>query len=244
MSRLPLPSNLSLVIPLYNEAERFSQNFPLLKQYYRNNPGWELIFVNDGSLDETKEVIEKLIRPYPRMRLISYPRNQGKGYALKKGILAALKPLLLFSDIDFSTPLSELELFLPFMIKGAAIVIGTRKVKGASIEKHQGALREWLGKRFTQLTNYWLGMDVSDYTCGFKLFKTQVAKELFKRQRIKRWGFDAEILFLAKKFDHRVVEVPVIWRNDEKSRVSLVKDIFRSLRELFLICWCDALGRY
>lgn len=238
-----LSTSLSVVVPLYNEAERFEQKFQGLVKQYKDNPRWEFIFVNDGSTDTTGQLVKTAIRNYPWAKLISYPQNQGKGHAIKQGVRLAQKPYLLFTDIDFSTPLSELATLAPFL-KKAEVVIGTRKIKGAAITKHQPKLREWLGKRFTDLTNLWLGMDISDYTCGFKLFKTQMAKDLFGQQKIKRWGFDAEILFLAQKAGYRIVEVPVTWQNDERTKVSLGKDILRSLWELWLIRWNDWLGKY
>src|SRR3989344_3711405 len=163
-------TQLSVIIPLYNEVKRFPQAFRLVKLWYQRHPGWEFIIVNDGSNDATDRLVTSVIRDYHRIRLISYRKNRGKGYAIKRGIRQVRKPYVLFTDIDFSTPLSELTLLSPFL-KRADLVIGTRKVKGATITKHQPKFREWLGRRFTDLTNVWLGMDISDYTCGFKLFR-------------------------------------------------------------------------
>ncbi|OGD63319.1 hypothetical protein A2160_02410 [Candidatus Beckwithbacteria bacterium RBG_13_42_9] len=239
-----LPKSLSIVFPLFNEEERFSRGLPLIIKFYKAHQGWEFIFVNDGSSDKTKELVEEKIKNFPRMILISYRKNQGKGYALKQGILKANRNYVLFTDIDFSTPVSELKLFMPFVKRGADMIIGTRKIKGAVILKHQPKVREWLGKRFTNLTNFCLGLDVSDFTCGFKLFKTKMAKKLFTRQKIKRWGFDAEILFLAKKGNLKVVEVPVTWSNDQQTKVRLAKDVMQSLMDLFKIRLNDLSGQY
>lgn len=217
--------NLSVIIPVYNEAKRLPRALTICGK----NPGWEIIFVNDGSTDNTAKLIKQ-----SGFKLISYPKNQGKGYALKQGVKSATRPLILITDVDFSTPLSELPKFLK-ALNGAEIVIGSRKTKGAQITKHQPRLREWLGKQFTNLTNLWLGLKVTDVTCGFKLFKTPVAKKLFTLSKIKRWGYDAEILFLAKKLKFKIAEVPVIWRNDQRTKVSLFKDILRSLIDLYLI---------
>ena len=244
MKNSNLPESLSIILPLFNEQNRFDRIFPMIKRYYQANSGWEFIFVNDGSTDETLSTVKDKITGLSRMMLVTYPQNQGKGYAIKKGVMGAGKKYLLFTDIDFSTPLSELSLFTPFIKKSADAVIGTRKVKGAEITQHQPRLREWLGKRFTDLTNLWLGMDISDYTCGFKLFKTKIAKELFKTQKIKRWAFDAEILYLAHRRGLRIVEVPISWKNDEKTKVNLGKDILRSFWELLLIRWYSLKGNY
>lgn len=239
-----LPKKLSLVIPLYNEKERFNHGFNICRRFYNQQPSWEFIFVNDGSTDKTKTLVSSAIKSFPRMKLISYYQNQGKGYALKKGIKKATKPLILISDIDFSTPLSELNLLYPFIQKGADMVIGSRKVPGSKILKHQSILREWLGRQFTNLSKIWLGLNVSDVTCGFKLFKSKTAKKLFRLQRIRRWGYDAEILFLSKLLGFQTAEVPVTWENDDRTKVSIIRDIFHSLSDLWQIRWNDWTGKY
>jgi len=154
------------------------------------------------------------------------------GYALKQGVTAATGPLILITDVDFSTPITELPKLLQIKTD---IVIGSRKTVGAKITRHQSCLREFLGKQFTNLTNFWLGLNVSDITCGFKLFKAPIAKKLFGLSKIKRWSYDAEILYLAKKHKFSLSEVPVIWHNDARTKVALFPDILRSLIDLILI---------
>ena len=214
---------LSVIIPVFNEQERLPRAIQVCRQY----PQWEFIFVDDGSTDATAQMIKKA-----GYKLISYPKNQGKGYALKQGVAAATQPLILIADVDFSTPIAELPKLL--QIK-ADIVIGSRKTVGAKITRHQSCLREFLGKQFTNLTNFWLGLNVSDITCGFKLFKAPIAKKLFGLSKIKRWSYDAEILYLAKKHKFSLSEVPVIWHNDARTKVALFPDILRSLIDLILI---------
>lgn len=235
MNNSNYPSKLSVVIPLFNEEKRFSNSFKICANLHKRFPGWELIFVNDGSNDQTQNLVKEKIGSFKNMILISYSQNQGKGYALKKGILKASKPLVLFTDIDFSTPINQLELFYPFIQKGADIVIGTRKVKGAQITQHQPKLREYLGRSFTNLTNLILNLQISDYTCGFKLFKKDVAQKLFHLQKIKRWSFDAEILYLASRNNYKIFEVPVVWQNDASTKVNLVRDITNSFVDLLKI---------
>jgi len=236
--------SLSVIIPVYNESDRFLDNFKTCQDYYQKQKNWEFIFINDGSTDKTEEMVKKAIKNYPRMRLITYSKNQGKGYAVKQGVLKAKKELVLMTDIDFSVSLSSLALFYPFIEKGADLVIGTRKMKGARIIKRQARWREWLGKRFTNISNLILGLDISDFTCGFKLFKTKTAKELFKQMTIKRWGFDAEILFLAHRNKKWVMEVPVSWKNDEQTKVKIFRDVILSLADLLRIRFNFFLGRY
>lgn len=216
---------LSVVIPVFNESKRLPHALAMAKKY----SNWEFIFVNDGSTDSTPDLIKK-----SGYQLISYGENQGKGYALKQGVLATTQPYTLITDVDFSTPLTEFpKLFKT--IKEADIAIGSRKMIGAKIIEHQSWWREFLGRQFTNLSRLWLKVNVSDFTCGFKLFKTPVAKKLFALSKIKRWGYDAEILFLAKKLNYKIAEVPVVWQNDKHTKVSLLPDVIRSLLDLVLI---------
>ena len=135
-------------------------------------------------------------------------------------------------------------MFYPFIQKGADLVIGSRKVIGANVLKHQSKLREWLGRQFTNMAKIWLGLSVSDVTCGFKLFKSKAAKKLFKKSNINGWGYDAEILFLAKKNNLKVVDVAVTWKNDDRTKVSIFRDIFRSIADLIKIRWFYLTKRY
>lgn len=221
-----LPKKLTVVIPVYNEADRLPQALKICRQAAKVNSDWEFIFVDDGSTDASV----KLIKP-SGFKLLSYPKNQGKGYALKQGVVAATKPLTLICDVDFSTPLTELD---KFSVPGD-VIIGSRKSQGAKITKHQPRLREWLGKQFTNLTNLWLDLKISDITCGFKLFRSPAAKKIFALSKINRWGYDAEILYLAKKLNYKITEVPIVWGNNTQSKVSIIKDILRSLKDLWII---------
>jgi len=233
------PKSLSVVIPVYNEEQRIKKAIEACKEYNRRFPQWEFIFVNDGSTDNTAYLVRKT-----KYELISYSNNQGKGYAIKRGMKKATKPLVLISDIDFSVSLEQVGRLYSAIKQGADIVAGSRKVIGAKITKHQPRLREWLGVCFTSLSNLWLGLNVSDFTCGFKLFKKDAADKLFGLQRIKRWGYDAEILFLAHKFNYKIKEVGVSWKNNEQTKVSILKDVLRSVGELWIIRWNDWCGRY
>lgn len=226
------PKKLSIIIPIYNESGRIQIGLMEICKWHKLQPQWEFILVNDGSTDDTA----KQIKQYKFIKLISYPVNQGKGYALKQGVLEATQPLILLSDIDWSTPLTELpKLFQK--ITTADLVIGSRKMAGAEVTQHQPWWRELLGKQFTNLSRTWLGLNVSDVTCGFKLFKGSLARKLFGLLKINRWSYDAEILYLAKKLNYKIKEVPVRWQNDEKTKVNLIRDIFGSLNDLWQIRW-------
>ncbi|AKM79388.1 MAG: Dolichyl-phosphate beta-glucosyltransferase [Candidatus Beckwithbacteria bacterium GW2011_GWB1_47_15] len=233
------PKQLSLVLPAYNEAGRLPRALTICHQWSKKFSGWEFIFVNDGSSDAGESLILA-----SKFKLISYPTNRGKGYAVKTGVAAATKPLVLVADIDFSTPLSEIPKFYQVIRTGADVASGSRKLAGAKLLKLQPKMRQWLGEQFTHLTNLWLGMRVSDFTCGFKLFLAPAAKKLFGLSRISRWGYDAEILFLAKVLGYQLVEVPVTWENDERTRVNILLDVLRSLGDLIAIRWNQLRGKY
>ena len=233
------PEKLSLVIPVYNEEKRLPEALKVCQSYQKKFPGWQFVFVDDGSIDNTSGLIQKAA-----FKVKTYSKNYGKGFALKQGVREARKPLTLITDIDFSTPLTELPKLSKEIEAGYQMVIGSRKTKGAKVTKHQPKLREWLGARFTDLSNLWLGLKVTDFTCGFKLFKTPLAKKIFKAQRVKRWGYDSEIIFIASLLEVKIKEVPVIWHNDERTRVNLGKDVLRSLWDLVLIRVYQGFGFY
>lgn len=227
----------SIIVPCYNETKRIHNLEKILKYLGGQKESWELIVVNDGSLDETLKKL-KVLKRKSNFKLISYDTNRGKGYAVKTGMLAASGKFRLFCDIDLSTPIEEIRAFKPFLGK-ADVVIGTRKLKGAKVILHQSFLREYLGKGFTLLSQLVLNTWVSDFTCGFKCFSKAASERIFKRTRISRWGFDSEALFLTKKYGLRVKEVPVVWKNDPQSRVRFPRDLINSFAELVAIRYYD-----
>lgn len=235
---------LSIVIPLYNEAKRIAIAVAALNDRLQGDlSNTEVIFVDDGSVDKTITNL-KLAGPHFYYRIFSYQKNQGKGYALKQGVAKTSGDYVLFMDADMSTPLSELNKLGSDMNSQIPVIIGSRKMPGANVIKHQKPLRQKLGEGFTILSNILLVPGISDFTCGFKAFRNDAAKKIFGLQRIKRWGFDSEILFLAKKFGYEIKEIPVSWVNDERTKVNLLKDVWRSLLDLLQIRLYDATGKY
>jgi dolichyl-phosphate beta-glucosyltransferase len=234
---------LSLVVPVFNEQDRIDnvvKIYHFLKaQSYSN----ELIIINDGSIDQTLVKLKKLQKKF-NFKLISYSLNQGKGYAVKAGMLQAMGELRLFLDIDLSTPLTEIPKFIDQAQKGSEVIIGSRKTKGSRVLKHQSLLRENMGKTFTLLSRLILNTWVSDFTCGFKMFNKTATQKIFKKQTINRWGFDAEILFLANKYNYKIEEIPVSWKDNSMTKVRFPKDIFSSLYELLIIRANNFLGKY
>lgn len=232
---------LSVVIPLYNEEKRAKNIRRVISYLSGKKISWELILVNDGSTDGTGGYIAKFKNK--NIKTISYPVNRGKGYAIKRGMLAASGEYRLFMDVDLATPIEALERFIPLFGKYDCL-IGTRKAKGARVSVHQPWLRENLGKGFTFLSRVFLGVSVSDFTCGFKCFSAESARAVFGLSSVCRWGFDAEILFLYQRLGYTIKEIPVTWKDDKRTRVKFPQDIFESLNELLTIRLNAARGLY
>ncbi len=238
---------ISIVIPFYNEEKRIKGSIPLAITYLSSNLSepFELVFVNDGSLDGTQKILEEIKNENPsiQIKLLGYERNQGKGFAVKIGVLGSTGQKIIVMDADVSIDLSELPRFL-LELETCDVVVGSKKHLLTQTLKKQKVPRRILGKGFTGLTNLLLGISFTDITCGFKGFRADVAKKLFGKQLMKKWSYDAETLFLAKQFKYRVVELPVKWRHVEGSKVSPLPDTIEALRDLALIILNFYLGRY
>lgn len=236
--------NLSIVFPMYNEEERIGSTVAALNDFLPNfSHSTKVVFVNDGSKDSTVSVLEKLDKKFSH-EVIAYQENRGKGHALKNGILRAEGDYIMFMDVDMSTPLSELYKFLPYIEQDVPVIIGSRKTKGAAVLKHQHPWRQRLGEGFTKLSNILLLPNITDFTCGFKAFRKDAAKKVFAVQKINRWGYDSEVLFLANKYGYKIQEVPVTWSNDARTKVNLYKDVPRSLTDLGRIRYYDITNQY
>lgn len=232
----------SIIVPVYNESRRLD-NLDKILSYVKKLPEtWELIFVNDGSTDDTLKKLENA-NAKDQFEIVSYATNQGKGYAVKEGMLFARGQYRLFLDLDLSTPIEEIDILRPQLTK-ADVIIGTRKTKGSTVVVHQPWLRENLGKGFTFLSQVLLGLNISDFTCGFKCFSAEAAQKVFSHALIYRWGFDSEILFLAHKYGFSIKEIPVTWKNDALTRVKFPQDLITSLTELLRIRTNDLYNRY
>lgn len=241
MNKRPL---ISIVIPSFNEERVIKKNLIELMDFLKNkNYNWEIIVVDDGSKDKTKKIVHSLQKHEPGLRLYSNRENKGKGASIKKGVQKASGDFIFFFDADLSTPVSEIEKFIPLIGK-YDIVIGNRTHKKARISVREPLHREFMGKFFTFLANVLLLKNIHDVTCGFKCFKREVAKKIFKKQKINRWVFDAEILFLAQKYRYKIKQEPISWAHEKDSRVSIIKDTFGSFRDLLMIKFGDILGKY
>lgn len=233
---------LSFIIPVYNEEKRLAKTFASLSNL--NLPkGLKLeriIFVDDGSTDATvsrikkqEARIKKKLNASPK--IISYSPNRGKGYAVRAGMLASDSDYNLFFDADMSTPLSEIKKFLPFMEKNTDVIIGTRKNGQSTVTKHQPIIREKLGRVFTLMTQIILNTWVTDFTCGFKAFSKDAKDKIFAQSFINRWGYDAELIYLARRLGYVIEEKSVLWANDEGTKVNILRAIPETIIELLKI---------
>lgn len=236
---------LSLIIPAYNEEKIIADNLEKVSSFLKTKKyGWEIIVVNDGSKDKTAEIVERLSEKDKKIRIINLGVNQGKGAAIRAGVLGAKGEYILFSDADLSVPVDFADSFLETLEKGADVVIGSRRTAHSNIIKHQKLLRESLGRVFTMLSKITTFTNISDFTCGFKAFRKDAAIAIFSRTLINRWVYDTEILFLAKKLKYKIIEMPVDWVNRGDSRVKLMKVVVPSFIDLFRIRMYDLLGKY
>jgi dolichyl-phosphate beta-glucosyltransferase len=233
---------LSVIVPIYNELPRL-HNIVVIHDYLqRQDFSSEFIVVDDGSGPKTKHALVDLEKKY-KFRLISYAKNQGKGFAIKTGMLAASGKYRLFTDLDLSTPIESFSSFFS-LLEEYPVVIGSRKIPGAQVLVHQNFLRENMGKVFTFLSQQMLQLQIFDFTCGFKCFSEDAASKIFSHLTIKRWGFDSESLFLAHLYGFGIKEVPVKWENEPNTRVKFPRDAITSFYELLKIRSNNVKGLY
>lgn len=233
---------VSFVIPLFNEEERIEKTFRALEtlRMPRGLKLEKIIFVDDGSTDKTFQKILEFSQKREKkhaITIISYKENRGKGNAVRMGMLESNSEYTLFFDADISTPLVEITKFAPFMHQRKPVLIGTRKNGKSTVINHQPVMREFMGKCFTLLTQTVLGLDVNDFTCGFKAFSKDAKEIIFSKMQISGWGYDAELMLLAQQNKFKIKEIPVIWSNDTGTKVVLYKAIPKSIFELIKINW-------
>lgn len=236
---------LSIVIPAYNERERLPATLESLAKYLRaSGHDGEVVLVDDGSRDDTADLARaEAERLGLSLRALTHTPNRGKGYAARRGMLAARGDRILLCDADESVPIAMVDRFLERLEEGPAAVIGSRLKAGSKIVIQQPALRERLGEAFRELGRL-LVPGISDFTCGFKLFRRDAAQRVFGLQRLWGWGYDVEILLIARRLGLEVTEEPVEWSDDARTRVRLGVDVFRSAWDLVRIGWNDLRGCY
>lgn len=227
---------ISVVVPAYNEGKRLPNTLPVLwERIQKIFPVFEIIVVDDGSSDGTADFVVSFAEGHRGIRLIRYETNRGKGYAVRTGVLAATGELVLFSDADLSTPVEEVLKLREALETGADVAIGSRATRQTVIEKRQPLYRVLMGKTFNKFVQLLATPGIFDTQCGFKLFTRAAAMDLFRDCRIEGFGFDVEVLFLARKRGLVIREIGVRWLNSPDSKVHPVIDSARMLRDLLVI---------
>jgi len=247
---------LSIVIPAYNEEGRLGRALSHIREYFleRHMPQGvapeitleqlEILVVDDGSKDGTARIAEEWAREMPCVRMVSNQENRGKGYSVRHGMLEARGRLALFTDADLSSPIEEIEKLLAAISAGYDIAIGSRALDRTLISIHQSRHRELAGIIFNGFVRVITGLPFHDTQCGFKIFCREPSRAIFEQQRIERFGFDPEILFLAKRHGLRIAEVPVRWAHDPATKVHVLRDSVMMFCDLLVVRWNWLLGRY
>jgi glycosyltransferase involved in cell wall biosynthesis len=228
--------DLSIVVPAFDEQQRLGDSLARIVDYVNSEKlSAEVIVVDDGSDDRTAEIAEKELALHPNAasRVIRYPQNRGKGFAVRTGLLAATADIALFTDADLSTPIEELhKLIDPIMRDEIDVAFGSRALDRSLIGTHQPWRREQGGKVMNLVIKVMSGLPFYDTQCGFKAFNMKKFQPLLPLMTIDRFGFDVEFLYVAKYHGLRLSEIPVRWNNVEGSKVSVVRDTRRMFVEL------------
>jgi dolichyl-phosphate beta-glucosyltransferase len=237
--------SVSIVLPAYNEAARIASTLEKVMGYAERH-GWnaEVIVVNDGSTDNTAEIVRGYAGRHSSLRMVENPGNRGKGYSVRNGMLHATGDILLFSDADLSSPIEEADKLFAAIQAGADVAIGSRWIDTGLQVRRQPMHRQVFGRMFNLALRAVLGLDFKDTQCGFKAFSRRAADVVFPQQQIERWGFDPELLYIAKRASLRTVEVPVAWSHREGTRINPLRDGMRMVLELFKIRWNAISGKY
>jgi dolichyl-phosphate beta-glucosyltransferase len=241
-----LTRSISIVIPAYNEQVRLPDTLRRVERYLQES-GWnfhEILVVDDGSADGTADAATEFAKTNPNVRVLRNPGNRGKGFSVRHGMLEAHGHWRLFSDADLSTPIEELEkLWCALESGNDQIAIGSRALDRSLIGVHQPGHRETMGRIFNGVMRAATGLAISDTQCGFKLFRGDVAEEVFSRQRLERFGFDAEVLYIAARRGYGIAEVPVRWNHVEGSKVGMLSGL-HAFGELLDIRLNSLRGKY
>lgn len=235
---------ISLVIPIYNEENLIKKTLDELKYFVRNEKDtWEILLINDGSIDKTLEILIK--NKITNFKIISYPLNKGKGFAIRKGVLEATGDYICFIDSDLAYSFDNLKKFI-FELKNVDAVIGSRDLSKHN-EENVHILRRILGKGFNMISNIILGYKMQDTQCGLKVFKREIAKDLFSKQSLNGFSFDTEILYISKKRKYNLKRGKAVVSKshiNKKSKVNLLRDPLKMFFDLLRIRLNDLLGKY
>ncbi len=241
----PAQFDYSIIVPAYNERARIGHTLERILEHLKQTQ-WnaEVVVVDDGSRDDTPQIISKFAAEHTQVRLLQNPGNQGKGYAVRNGMLNAKGKILLFTDADLSSPISEASKLFTALEKGADVAIGSRWLDPALQFQRQPLKRQIMSRVFNLFLRAVLAVPYRDTQCGFKAFTRRAVETIFTRQRITRWGFDAEIIYLAHRARLQVVEVPVAWGHDERSTIHPWRDGLRMGKDTLKVRWYAMTGKY
>lgn len=233
---------VSLVIPAYNEERRLPDTLPRVLGFLSEQPfSWEVLIADDGSTDGTAEIVQGFVQNEPRLRLLRLEHG-GKGHAVRRGMQAAQGCFCFLCDADLSVPISDLPRFLP-ALEEAEVAIASREAPGAA-RYDEPAYRHLMGRIYNLLVRVLLLPGIQDTQCGFKGFRRAAVGPLFSRPGMSGWGFDVELLYLARRLGYRIVEVPVHWTYGRHSRVHPLRDSWRMARDLLRVRWQAWQHRY
>jgi dolichyl-phosphate beta-glucosyltransferase len=231
-------------VPAYNEEVRLLPTLERLQEYYSQQTyTWRVVVVSDGSTDKTDEIVDRFVAEHTGFELKAYSPNRGKGYAVRTGMLETEAELLLFCDADLATPQEETEKLLARMRAGADVAIGSRPLRDSRLERRQPLYREYLGRAFNKLVQMIGIRGIDDTQCGFKMFTRQAATEIFERCTLDTFSFDFEALMIARDLGLRIDEVPIRWSHQEGSKVVLMRDGPRAVRDLIRLRMRGKRGR-
>lgn len=238
--------SISIIVPAYNEEIRLPETIRAMENYFRDH-AWafhEIVIVDDGSKDKTAAIADNFAKSNPHIRVLRNPGNRGKGYSVRHGMLKARGEWRLFSDADLSTPIEELDKLWAVMERDHAdVAIGSRALDPSLIGIHQPGFRETAGKLFNVVMRITIGLPIADTQCGFKLFRGSLVEDIFSRQMLEGFGFDVEVLFIAKRLGYKIAEVPVRWNHAEGSKVGMLTGV-RAFLELAEVRANSLRGRY
>jgi len=235
---------LSIVIPSYNEELRLPGSLEKIAAYIREKePNTEVIVVDDGSTDQTAAVAESWSGRIPQLRVVSNGVNRGKGFSVRHGSLEARGDIVLFTDADLSSPIEEGEKLLATLATHD-VAIGSRAVDRSLIEVHESLFREFAGIVFNRIVQAILRLPFVDTQCGFKAFRRERCRIIFEQQTIERFGFDPELLYLARHHGLSIAEVPVRWAHSPATKVNMLRDSVQMFLDVFVIRWNAVQGRY
>jgi glycosyltransferase involved in cell wall biosynthesis len=237
---------LSVVMPAYNEALRIGGSLDKVLQYLRTrNFSAELLVVDDGSSDDTPEILEEAAQRFSAMRVLRNEPNRGKGYSVRRGALEARGDLVLFTDADLSAPIEEAnKLIAALESERADTAVGSRALERRLIGVRQPLYREYSGRVFNLLVRIFTGLKIRDTQCGFKLFRRATTRRAFELQRVEGFGFDPELLFLIQWLGGKIVEVPVRWNDNPASKVRFLRDSTRMFFDVVTLRVRALAGKY